>query len=54
MAEEENKQEQPQITETAEKLEAVEMAKTAEKTEDAKTSGWRYAGVWLAICLGTA
>ena len=48
MSEEENKQEQPQMTETA------ETAKTAEKSEDVKTSGWRYAGIWLAICLGTA
>ncbi|MBR5078000.1 MAG: hypothetical protein IKX30_04590 [Victivallales bacterium] len=48
MAEEENKQEQPQMTE------AVETTKTAEKTDETKTSGWRYAGIWLAICLGTA
>ena len=48
MAEEENKQEQPQMTE------AVEKTEVAEKAEDAKTSGWRYAGIWLAICLGTA
>lgn len=48
MAEEENKQEQPQMTE------AVETTKAAEKTDETKTSGWRYAGIWLAICLGTA
>ena len=48
MAEEENKQEQPQMTE------AVETTKAAEKSEETKASGWRYAGIWLAICLGTA
>ena len=48
MAAEENKQEQPQMTATP------EVAKAAEKTEETKTSGWRYAGIWLAICLGTA
>ena len=48
MAAEENKQEQPQMTE------AVETTNAAEKSEETKTSGWRYAGIWLAICLGTA
>lgn len=52
MAEEENKQEQPQMTETAEMTNTT--ANTAEKTEESKASGWRYAGIWLSICLGTA
>jgi hypothetical protein len=41
---EENKQEQLQNTEP----------QPAEETKETKTSGWRYAGIWLSICLGTA
>ena len=53
MAEEENKQEQPQTVETMNTTEPQAMEET-ETTQETKTSGWRYAGIWLAICLGTA
>ena len=45
MAEEENKQEQPQMTETAGTMNTTDKANTAEKTEEPNTSGWRYAGI---------
>ncbi|MBR6057940.1 MAG: hypothetical protein IKP58_07220 [Victivallales bacterium] len=63
MAEEETKNEKPQAEEAAvEKHEAepseehkAESANLqADKPNEKEASGWRYAGIWLAICVGTA